>query len=138
MTIKMRLDTEGLRALIANNPELEIEIGKEVLNNIQMDAVKLKIEGQISSCLRGMVQSSGGWNPTYTAKSPEMIQAVKAAADSLINAVVIDKLDGIIASRVESALRTERDYLMRDVKKLLAELVTPDMARDIMREKILL
>lgn len=32
MSIKMRLDTDGLRALIADNPELEIEIGKEVLN----------------------------------------------------------------------------------------------------------
>jgi DNA-binding FrmR family transcriptional regulator len=136
--IKMRLDTEGLRAMIANNPEIEMEIGREVINNIQMDSIKGKIEGQITACLRGMVQSSGGWNPTYSAKSPEMIQAVKAAAESLINAVLSDKLDGIIATRVESALRIERDYLIRDVKKLMLELVTPDMARDIMREKILL
>lgn len=137
MTIKMRLDTEGLRALIANNPELEIEIGREVMNNIQTDSIKGKIEGQIASCLKGMVQSSGGWNPTYTAKSPELAKAVGAAVGAQIKDIVRERLDAVVSERVGSALRIEREFLMKDVKALLKEFVTPEMARDIMREKLL-
>lgn len=137
MTIKMRLDTAGLRALIESNPLLEIEIGREVINNIKTDVVTRGVETQIMACLKGMVTSSGGWNPTYTAKSPELIKAVTAAAAVAVEEAVASKLQDVISSRVTTALQYERELFTREMKKLLQELVTPEMAREIMREKIL-
>lgn len=137
MTIKMRLDTEGLRALIASNPLLEVEIGREVLNNIKADVITRGVETQVMNCLRGMVTQSGGWNPTYTAKSPELIKAVAAAAAVAVEEAVASKLQDVISTRVTTALQYERELFSREMKTLLKELVTPEMAREIMREKIL-
>lgn len=137
MTIKMRLDTDSLRALIKDNPQLEIEIGKEVLNNISADAIKLRVHGQIEACLKGMVTSSGGWNATYTPKAPELKQAIKIAVDSLVHEQLEQSIASLVSSRVGDVMRSERELIVRDVKTLLRELVTPEMAREIIREKIL-
>jgi len=138
MTIKMRLDTEGLRALIKENPQLEIEIGKEVLNNINTDTIKGKIEGQIESCLKGLVQNAGtSWTPRWVAKAPELTQAVKDAAQVVIN----EQLEASIARAVEQAVGREIGVqtarLRREMLDAIRELITPEVARDIVREKIL-
>jgi DNA-binding FrmR family transcriptional regulator len=139
MTIKMRLDTDGLRALIKDNPELEIEIGREVLENIQRDNIKERVQGQINACLKSMVHTGGNsWNPQYTATSPEMVKAVQAAAQHVIGGVLKEHLDGAIQERVNAMMRVEREMLFKNVKELLKDLVAPEMAKEILREKILL
>lgn len=137
MTMKLRLDTDGLRALIKDNPELEVAIGKEVLNNIKDDFLTSKVLDRIEACLKGMVQSSGGWNPTYTAKAPELRQAIQAAVSGIIKEQLDQTIASVVSSRVGDVMRSERELIVRDVKALLRELVTPEMAREIMREKIL-
>jgi len=137
MTIKMRLDTDSLRSLIKDNPELEIEIGKEVMKNIKDDDLTSKVLNRIEACLRGMVTSSGGWNATYTPKAPELKQAIKVAVDALVHEQLEQSVAAMVSARVGDAMRSERELLVRDVKALLRELVTPEMAREIMREKIL-
>lgn len=139
MTMKLRLDTEGLRALIAGNPELEIEIGKEVLNNITSDQIKAKVEGRIDEVLRTMVTQEGTYyQPRYTIKDKKLLEAISAASKVAVEGAIDNALKDQIATAVYSAIETERARLRVELKSLLKELVTPEMARDIMREKILL
>ena len=138
MTIKMRLDTEGLRSLIKDNPELEVEIGKAVMNNIRDDAVAGKVLSQIETCLRGMVKQSSGWPATYEAKSPELVSAVNKMAEKLIAEVLDKKLEQAIEAKVSTYLATQHTVDTRTLRAQLSELLTPEMARELMREKILL
>jgi hypothetical protein len=139
MAMKLRLDTEGLRALIAGNPELEIEIGKEVLNNITSDQIKAKVEGRIDEVLRTMVTQEGTYyQPRYTIKDKKFLEAISAASKVAVEGAIDNALKDQIATAVYSAIETERNRLRVELKSLLKELVTPEMARDIMREKILL
>lgn len=138
MVMKIRLDTAGLRALIKDNPELEIEIGKEVLNNVRDDVIAGKVMTQIDACLRGMVVQTGHWPAKYEAKSPELIAVVNAATKQIVEELVTKRLDGIIESRITAHLGTQRTVDTRALKEQLKELLTPEMARELLREKILL
>lgn len=138
MTIKMRLDTDGLRALLKDNPELEIQIGKEVLNNISDDILTRKIGDRIEAVLKGMVHSTGGWSPNYTVKAPEMKQAIAASITQLVRDQLDETISKLASDRVGEVMRSERELIVRDVKALLKQLVTPAMAKEIVMEKILL
>lgn len=138
MTMKLRLDTEGLRALIANNPELEIEIGKEVLNNISSDQIKSKVEAKIDAVLKTMVTQEGTYyQPRYVIKDKQLLAAIAAASKAAVTTAIDEAIKLQIAETVLSAVEAERVRLRVELKALLKEIVTPEMAREIMREKIL-
>jgi hypothetical protein len=139
MSIKMRLDTEGLRALIASNPELEVEIGKEVLNNISSDQIKSKVEAKIDAVLKTMVTQEGTYyQPRYVIKDKQFLAAISAASKVAVEGAIDEALKEHISGAVLQAVEAERIRLRVEFKALLKEIVTPEMARDIMREKILL
>lgn len=142
MTIKMRLDTDGLRALIKDNPELELEIGREVLKNIQDDAILTKIEakinGKIDAFLASLVVRGGSWNqPTYTLH-PSFDRIVNDLVAQAVAAKVDAQFNAVISDRVGAALVVERKKLQEGLRDLLREMVTPEMAKEIVREKLLL
>ncbi|CUR44359.1 hypothetical protein VCM_00157 [Pseudomonas phage VCM] len=138
MTIKMRLDTDGLRALIASNPELEVEIGKEVLNNISSDQIKSKVEAKIDAVLKTMVTQEGTYyQPRYVIKDKQLLEAIAAASKAAVTTAIDEALKLQIADTVMSAVESERTRLRFELKGLLKEFCTPEMAREILREKIL-
>lgn len=131
--MKLRLDTDGLRALIKDNPEIELEIGKEVLNNISTDQIKVKVEARIAEVLKGLVTNRGTWHsPSYEIKDA----GLRAAIDAAVAAAVASKVDQVIQDKIQSlvssAMRVEREFLTKDVKRLLMETVTPEMAREVL------
>lgn len=138
MTMKLRLDTDALRALIKDNPEVELEIGQAVLNNIKADAIKSRIEGQIEACLRGMVKNEGGYPVRYV--------PVDARFKELVNKVVVEAVqhfttEGLklhVAQLAKDAVRSERDLVGIELKAILRSMITPEMAKEIVREKVLL
>ena len=133
MTIKMRLDTEGLRALIAANPELEIEIGKEVLNNIKADLVAAKVEARITECLKDMCINTGShWNPKWKATNPVLVEAIREGANEIVRETLSDTINTLAAERVGHYIRIERELLFKDVKALIQTSITPEMAREIL------
>ena len=139
MTMKLRLDTEGLRALIASNPELEIEIGKEVLNNITSDQIKAKVEGRINEVLKTMVTQTGTYyQPKFEVKDKQFLAAISAASKVAVETAIDAAIKENIATAVYGAVEAERTRMRVEMKALLKEIVTPEMARDILREKILL
>lgn len=138
MSIKMRLDTDGLRALIADNPELEIEIGKEVMKNISSDQIKSKVEARIDTVLKSMVTQEGTYyQPRYVIKDKQLQEAIAAASKAAVATAIDEALKFQIAETVLSAVESERTRLRFELKGLLKEFCTPEMAREILREKIL-
>lgn len=133
MTIKMRLDTQSLRDLLASNPALEVEIGQEVTNNIKDDIIKRGIDAKVEACLQGMMENAGSYySPKWVAKDPKIKQAIKAAIDGEVKAELTDSITVIVNDIVGRQMRVERDALTRDIKALLKELVTPEMAREVL------
>lgn len=131
--MKLRLDTDGLRALIKDNPEIELEIGKEVLNNISTDQIKNKVEAQISTVLSGMVTNQGAWhNPSYVIKDANLRKAIDAAVVTAVAEKVDQTIQDKIQSLVYSAIRVEREHLFKDVKAMIQSSITPEMAREIL------
>lgn len=139
MAIKMRLDTEGLRALLKDNPGLEIEIGQEVTNNIKDDIIKRGIDAKVEACLQGMMENTGSYySPRWVAKDPKIKAAIKAAIEAEVRSELEDSIKTIAEAIIVRELRDQMTMIGSDLKSILRTLVTPEMARDILREKILL
>lgn len=140
MTMKLRLDTEGLRALIAGNPELEVEIGQAVLSNIKADAIQGRVQAQIEQCLKGMVKNEGGtyYSPRYVPVGKEFTALVNRVVVETVQAFANEGLKAHVADLASQAVRSERDKVGVELKAILRSLITPEMAKEIVREKILL
>lgn len=138
MTMKLRLDTDGLRALIKDNPELEVEIGQAVLKNIKTDQIQLSVNAQIEACLKGMVKNEGSsWAPRYVPVDKQFTEIVRKTVVEAITHFATEQLKDHVEQLAMSAVRSERDKLGSDLRALLRSLVTPEMAKEIIREKIL-
>lgn len=139
MSIKMRLDTDALRAVIENNPEVEIEIGKAVLNNIKADVIKNRVEGQIEACLRGMVKNEGSsWQPRYVPADKQFTALIQKVVIEAVQHFTSEGLKLHVEQLAKDAVRIETNYAGKELKEILRGLITPEMAKEIVREKVLL
>lgn len=137
MTIKMRLDTDALRALIKDNPQVEIEIGEAVMNNIKADYLSSKVESKISQVLNSMTTNVGTWSkPDHVIKCPDLKQAIKSATNEIVNIQVKESVDKIISERVQKLVDAEYMRLRKEFREVMMSLITPEMAKDIIREKL--
>lgn len=133
MTIKMRLDTAGLRALIADNEELQVEIGQEVLKNIRSDVVQKNVDDAVKAVVESMLKDGGYWsNPRYTVKDPNMLKAI----DNVVKTTIEASMDKAVAEKVQSlvsqAVQAEQSRLRSELKGILQSVVTPEVAREIL------
>lgn len=133
MTIKMRLDTAGLRALIAENPELQVEIGKEVLNNIRSDVVQKNVDDAVKLAVEGMLKDNGYWSsPRYTVKDPKMLEAVNTVVKTTIEASMDKAIAEKVSALVSQAVAVEQTRLQRELKAVLQGVITPELARELL------
>ncbi|UAV89631.1 hypothetical protein [Pseudomonas phage COT4] len=138
MTIKMRLDTEGLRALIKDNPEIELEIQQSVLNNIKLDTIKRGVEAQIEACLKGLVRNEGShWQPRYVPVDKQFTALMQKVVVEAVTAFTNEGLKQHVEEYAKNVVRIEASHVGKDLKAILQTLVTEDMAKEIMREKLL-
>lgn len=139
MTIKMRLDTDGLRALIKDNPEIELEIGQAVLKNIEADAIKRRVEAQIEACLKGMVKNEGSsWQPRYVPVDKQFVALIQKVVVEAVQHFTSEGLKQHVETLASNAVRIEANYAGKELKEILRTLITPEMAKEIVREKVLL
>lgn len=137
MTIKMRLDTDALRALIKDNPQVEIEIGEAVMNNIKADALEGKVAAKISEILKNMTVNKGDWRaPNHVIKCPEMQAAIKVCVNELVGVQIKETVDKLLDARVTQLLTRETERLRGEMRQALSDLLTPEMAKDLVREKL--
>lgn len=143
MSIKMRLDTAGLRALIADNPELEVEIGKEVLKNIKdgfvRETIEKALEGRVALIMSSFVENKGSrWQPKYVPVHEGFTQVV----NTLVREVIKEESERILAERlqvaVDGAIQSAQISLARGLHAMLREQITPELAKEIIREKLLI
>lgn len=139
MTIKMRLDTDSLRALIKDNPEVELELTQAVLNNLKIDVLKKGIESQIEACLKGMVKNEGSsWSPCYVPADKKFTELIQKVVIEAVQAFTSEGLKNHVTQLAREAVRIETNYASKELKEVLRGLITPEMAKEIVREKVLL
>lgn len=139
MTIKMRLDTDALRALIKDNPEVELELTQAVLNNLKIDVLKKGIESQIEACLKGMVKNEGStWQPRYVPQDKKFVELIQKVVIEAVTAFTSEGLKQHVEQLASNAIRIEANYAGKELKEILRGLITPEMAKEIVREKVLL
>jgi hypothetical protein len=139
MTIKMRLDTDSLRALIKDNPEVELELCQAVLNNLKIDVLKKGIETQIEACLKGLVKNEGSsWSPRYVPVDKQFTTLIQKVVIEAVQAFTSEGLKNHVAQLARDAVRIETSYASKELKEVLRGLITPEMAKEIVREKVLL
>jgi hypothetical protein len=137
--MKLRLDTDGLRALIKDNPELEVEIGREVLNNIKADQIQAKVQGQIEACLKGMVKNEGTWHtPRYVPVDKQFTALIQKVVIEAVTHFTNEGLKAHVENLAVQAVQDNANYAARELKEILRTLITPEMAKEIVREKVLL
>lgn len=135
--IKMRLDTDALRALIKDNPEIEVEIGKAVMDNIKSDQLQGKVEAKIAEILKNMTENKGDWRtPNHVIKCLEMKAAIKVIVNELVGVQIKETVDNLLDARVTQLLTRETERLRDDLREAMFELLTPEMAKELMREKL--
>ena len=133
MTIKMRLDTQSLRDLLEANPDLEIEIGKEVINNIKDDLIKRGIDNKIDEQLKGLMVNTGtSWNPKWVAKDPRIKEAIEVVIRSTAHEKLGEAIDRLVSERVNSLIMAERTRLALEIKANVAAAITPEIAREVL------
>lgn len=133
MTIKMRLDTAGLRALIEDNAELQVEIGKEVLNNIRSDIVQKNVDEAVRRAVEGMLKDNGYWaSPRYTVKDPKMLEAVNSVVKTTIESCMSKAVAEKVQALVSQAVSVEQVRLRSELKGILQSVITPEMARELL------
>ena len=143
MTIKMRLDTAGLRALIKDNPEIELEIAQNVQDNIRDDLVKKGIDGALERALAELVYVSGwGLHKTVT-----MNHSIKQAVNDMILEHIEENAERFVKAKLYDLVRVvfeeERKKLQKDLEAMQGLLqdamrssVTKEFAEDLIKEKL--
>lgn len=137
MTIKMRLDTEGLRALIADNPTLQVEIGNEVMNNIKADFLSQAVNDRINACLDKMCPRENGWQPGRIIKD----ERIREAIYSVVKAEVKDMLKEAVEDAVSKATSIIDLRVRQEVKAVAKEVILESLtvadAKAILMEKLM-
>lgn len=135
--IKMRLDTTSVRALIQDNPEFEVELQKAVMRNITDDLLKVNISKRVDEILNSLATRSGSYySPTYTL-NPGFAAAVQNIVNEQAAIVAEKRLEAIVTAEVAKQCARLRIELQGELKALMRVMLTPEMAAEIMREKLL-
>lgn len=134
----LRLDTNGLRSLIADNPEFEIEIQNSVINNIRQDVTENAVRERITSVLRDMSAREGNWyNSNLRIKDQQLIDAMKAVVSEHVSQIT----SSVIKDAVADLIAVERTRVARDMKESVRDAIllalTPEMAKEILLAKLI-
>jgi len=134
----MRLDTESVRALIRENETFRLEVQQAVINNIRADNIEEAVNARVDRVLKGMTEESGPWNnKKLTITDPKLRDAISA----IVKEQVGDVVKATVRNAVEDAVLLERKVIRREmgdmVREILAEHLTPTMAKEILLSKLI-
>jgi hypothetical protein len=133
----LRLDTAGLRSLIAENATFAVEIQQAVLNNIKNDNIQQAVIDRVNGCLDKMAPKESYYGSARVIKD-ERIREV-------INKVVQAEVSGYLKQAVEDAVNSAtnaidtriRQEVKRLAKEVLLETLTASDAKLILMEKLI-
>lgn len=135
--ITMRLDTTGLRALIADNPEFEVELQRAVVRNITDDLLRVNISKRIDEVLNTVAVKGGSYySPTYTL-NPSFTAAVQTVIREQVQEIAVARLTTMVGDEIRTQMLKVRLELQGELKALMRTLLTPELATELVREKLL-
>lgn len=137
MSITMRLDTAALRAMIEENPEFNLEIQKNVLDNINKDNLDQCVRQKVEALLLAMCEKSGSYyNPTYTMKDQNLVLAITNIVTVVAEELAGEKIKKMVEAAIQDASMVVRRELRTTIKDAILDVVTPEMAKEILLAKL--
>ncbi|MNF53278.1 hypothetical protein D3C85_374720 [compost metagenome] len=140
MAIKMRLDTQSLRALIADNPELEVELTREVVRNISDDILRVALKQRVDDYLSTQIIRSGSYYSPQYKLSPQIekliADAVVTHATAHLGQTLEDRVNDAVSVALQQGVTRLRQSLNTELKSMMQELLTPEMAKELMKESL--
>jgi hypothetical protein len=132
----LRLDTAGLRSLIAENPAFSVEIQQAVLNNIRNDNIQQAVVDRVNGCLDKMAPRESYYGSARIIKDQKLLEVIHAT----VRAEVSESLKQAVEDAVSSATNSIDLRIRQEVKKLAKEIILESLtsadARAILLEKL--
>ncbi|WYN05111.1 hypothetical protein ISREJYDI_CDS0150 [Pseudomonas phage UNO-G1W1] len=135
--MKLRLDTAGLRALIADNPTFEVEIQKAVIDNIKNDNIQQAVIDRVNGCLDKMAPRENYYGTARVIKDPKLLEVINAAVRAEVKAALTQAVEDAVASATNAIDLRVRQEVKKVAKEVVLESLTAEDAKLILMEKVM-
>jgi len=137
MTMTLRLDTAGLRSMIAENPTFAIEIQQAVLNNIRADNIQQAVIDRVNGCLDKMAPKEGYYSTTRVIKDQKMLDVINATVRAEVSVALKVAIEDAVSSATNAIDLRIRQEVKKVAKEVLLESLTAADAKAILLEKLM-
>lgn len=137
MSMTLRLDTAGLRSMIADNPTFAVEIQQAVLNNIRNDNIQQAVIDRVNGCLDKMAPREPGWTNTRVIKDQRILDVINSTVRSEVQGMLKVAIDDAVLSATNAIDIRIRQEVKKLAKEVVFESLTAADAKEILMEKML-
>lgn len=138
MSMTLKLDTAGLRALIKDTPEFKLQITNAVMNNIKDDHVQESIKRKLLTVIEDLIERRGyGSNTSFHWKSQEFKQLVLTTViESTGHAIETTAQEAAASYMALNGPKIVMQYLEKALEEQLDSLITEDVVRAALDKKL--
>lgn len=132
MSIQIKLDTQSLRDMLANNPDFKLLITQSVMNNIKNDVMMAGVNDKLKLILDDLTKRSYNYQ-----KSQYEIVWNNSAFETLVTNYINSKIDGLLTSAIEYKVNTTVNaYVNREIKSLVEVAIDQAIDDDFIQERV--
>lgn len=131
MAMTLRLDTPGLRAMIADNPTFQLEIQQAVINNIQQAVID-----RVNGCLDKMVPKESYYGSARIIKDQRILEVINATVKAEVKGMLKEAIDDAVQSATHAIDLRVSQEVKKLAKQVLLESISPADAKAILLEKL--
>ncbi|AHJ87290.1 hypothetical protein phiPsa267_034 [Pseudomonas phage phiPsa267] len=133
----LRLDTAGLRSLIAENPTFAVEIQQAVLNNIKNDNIQQAVIDRVNGCLDKMAPRESYYGTARVIKDAKLLEVINNAVRAEVKAALTQAVEDAVSSATNAIDLRVRQEVKKVAKEVILESLTAADAKAILMEKLI-
>jgi hypothetical protein len=137
MSMTLRLDTHGLRSLIAENPTFAVEIQQAVLNNIKNDNIQQAVIDRVNGCLDKMAPRENYYSQGRVIKDAKLLEVINKAVQAEVSVMLKQAVDDAVSSATNAIDLRIRQEVKKVAKEVILESLTAADAKAILMEKLI-
>lgn len=137
MAMTLRLDTPGLRAMIADNPTFQLEIQQAVINNIKNDNIQQAVIDRVNGCLDKMAPKENYYGSARIIKDQRILEVINATVKAEVKGMLKEAIDDAVANATSIIDLRVRQEIKKVAKEVILESLTVADAKAILMEKLM-
>ena len=132
MSIQIKLDTQSLRDLLANNPDFKLLITQSVMNNIKNDVMMAGVTEKLKTILDDLTKRSYNFQ-----KNQYEIVWNNSEFETLVKNYINSKVDDLLTSAIEYKVNTTVNaYVNREIKNLVEIAIDQAIDDDYIQQRV--